>query len=162
MGNSTSTPKALQRSAKTKSVIFTFEDYTEDAPKEDTIKTEAAALSLAINKHCRDFYHDQRIQAPPSEIEKTLLKERDRFPTLSVTEISHLLCDIRTRSSSIPCFISHMVIKNIGFYGLKRQTLLSPSAVGCISEFGFGDPDVKLSEGIVTLYYFKVLIVDTT
>lgn len=147
MGNTTSTPKHLQRSENTKSVIFTFEDYTNDAPDDEKIRREVEALQTIITDHCRDYYHEQQIQRAPEDIEKTLVKEKDRFPTLSTIEFAHLLCDSRTRRSALTCFVSHMVIKNIGFFGRKTYTLLSPGSLGCISEFGFGDPDVKLTEG---------------
>lgn len=147
MGNTTSTPKHLQRSDKTKSVIFTFEDYTNDAPDEEKIGHEVGALQTAISEHVRDYYHDRQIQRSPEDIEKALLREREGFPTLSNIEVSHLLCDIRTRRSALTSFISHMVIKNISFFGHKTHTLLSPGAVGCINEFGFGDPQVILTEG---------------
>ncbi|KAH7370552.1 hypothetical protein BKA65DRAFT_488683 [Rhexocercosporidium sp. MPI-PUGE-AT-0058] len=146
MGNTTSTPKHLQRSEKTKSVIFTFEDYTNDAPDEEKIGREVGALQIAISDHVRDYYHDRQIQHSPEDIEKGLLREREGFPTLSSIEISHLLCDVRTRRSALGSFISHMVIKNISFFGHKTHTLLSPGALGCINEFGFGDPQVILTE----------------
>lgn len=148
MGNTTSTPKHLQRSEKTKSVIFTFEDYTNDAPDDAKIRRDVGALRVMITDHCRDYYHDRQIQRAPEEVEISLLREKDRFPTLSTIEFSHLLCDIRTRRSAVSCFVSHMVIKNISFFGRKTHTLLSPGAVGIINEFGFGDPEeLKLTEG---------------
>ncbi len=147
MGNTTSTPKHLQRSEKTKSVIFTFEDYTNDAPDDERIRREVGSLHMIISDHCRDYYHDRQIQRAPEEVENSLLREKDRFPNLSTIELSHLLCDIRTRRSTLFCFISHMVIKNIGFFGRKTFTLLSPGALGIINEFGFGDPEVILTDG---------------
>jgi len=185
MGNTTSTPKHLQRSDKTKSVIFTFEDYTTNAPDDEKIGREVGALQLAISDHVRDYYHERQIQRSPEDIEKVLLKERQRFPTLPIIEVAHLLCDVRTRRSALNFFISHMVLKNISFFGHKSHTLLSPGAVGvgsdiypcifavwrhnrgtyvpnvrpyfgkiwaltllkCINDFGFGDPQVKLTDG---------------
>ncbi|KAH7413131.1 hypothetical protein BKA64DRAFT_345642 [Cadophora sp. MPI-SDFR-AT-0126] len=152
MGNTTSTPKHLRRSDKTKSVIFTFEDYTSDAPDSEKISREVGALQLAISDHVRDYYHERQIQRSPEDIEKVLLKERERFPTLSSIEISHLICDIRTRRSALTFFISHMVLKNISFFGHKSHTLLSPGAVGCINDFGFGDPQVKLTDDEETAF----------
>ncbi|KAK0122097.1 hypothetical protein ONS95_010359 [Cadophora gregata] len=152
MGNTTSTPKHLQRSDKTKSVIFTFEDYTSDAPDDEKISREAGALQLAISDHVRDYYHERQIQRSPEDIEKALLKERERLPLLSSIEISHLLCDVRTRRSALNFFLSHMVLKNISFFGHKSHTLLSPGAVGCINDFGFGDPQVKLTDDEETAF----------
>ncbi|CZT42164.1 uncharacterized protein RSE6_02017 [Rhynchosporium secalis] len=54
---------------------------------------------------------------------------------------------MRTRRSALNSFISHLVIKNISFFGHKSHTLLSPGEIGCINEFGFGDPQVILTEG---------------
>ncbi|OWO98583.1 hypothetical protein B2J93_2901 [Marssonina coronariae] len=145
MGSSTSTPKHLQRSSKTKSVIFTFEDYRDGAPDDERISQEVGALQLAVTDHCRGYYHDRQTLQAPQEIETILLRDKDKYPNLTITEISHLLCDIRTRQSALSCFVSHMVIKNIGFFSRKSTTLLSPGAISCIQEFGFGDPEVKLT-----------------
>lgn len=135
MGNTTSTPKHLQRSEKTKSVIFTFEDYTDDAPDDEKIRREVGALQVGISEHVQDYYHERQIQRSPEDVEKALLKERERFPTLSSIEVAHLLCDIRTRRSALNSFVSHMVLKNISFYGHKTHTLLSPGAVGVCLNF---------------------------
>ncbi|KAK6583695.1 hypothetical protein PZA11_003425 [Diplocarpon coronariae] len=145
MGSSTSTPKHLQRSSKTKSVIFTFEDYRDGAPDDERISQEVGALQLAVTDHCRGYYHDRQTLQAPQEIETILLRDKDKYPNLTITEFSHLLCDIRTRQSALSCFVSHMVIKNIGFFSRKSTTLLSPGAISCIQEFGFGDPEVKLA-----------------
>ncbi|KAJ5032936.1 uncharacterized protein L3040_009525 [Drepanopeziza brunnea f. sp. 'multigermtubi'] len=146
MGNKTSTPEHLQRPDKRKAVTFTLEDHTDDIPNDGKVRREVGALHLAIIDHCRDFYHDREIVLGPKDIEILLDREKDKFPTLSTTEFSHLLYDARSRRSAVTCFISHMVIKNIGFSGRKSSTLLSPSAVGCIDDFGFSDPEVKMSE----------------
>ncbi|XMA10748.1 hypothetical protein WAI453_003539 [Rhynchosporium graminicola] len=146
MGNTTSIPKHLQRSEKTNSLIFTFKDYTHDAQDDGKITREVGALQMAISEHVRDYYHDRPIQHPPEDIAKLLLREKETYPTLSVIEVSHLLCDMRTRRSALNSFISHMVIKNISFFGHKSHTLLSPGAIGCINESGCGDPQVILTE----------------
>ena len=143
----TATPEHLRRSARTKSVIWTYEDYTEDAPDDEQIRRAMTGLRVAVIDHARDYHHQLPIQCAPEEIEKVLVQERETFPYLSTTEFAHLLCDTRTRRSAITGFISHMVLKNISFYGVPKQTLLEPTAVRLIREFHVGDPNMKLTEG---------------
>lgn len=161
MGNSwsataTSTPTGLRRSEKTKSFLFTFEDYTEDAPDDEKIRREIAGLQVAIINHARDYHHQGPIRCAVVEIEKLLRRERQPFPNLSTIEFAQLLCDTATRRSAITGLISHMLLKNIGFYGSKEHTLLSPSVVGCIREFEVGDADVQLMEGRYPLKFSKL------
>src|SRR5450432_1024534 len=118
MGNIVSTPPGLWRSAKTKTVL-TFEDYTVDAPDDNQIRKGVESLKTAIIDHARDYYDQLSSPRSPTSIEEVLCGEKEWFPTLSTIEFSHLLCDVRTRRSAITCFISHMVLKNIDFYGSK-------------------------------------------
>jgi len=138
------TPKGLQQSSKTKSVIVTYED---DTPDDNEIKRQVASLHAAIVDHGRNYHHQLDIKCPPTEIEIVLLRETVWYPGLSTKEFSHLLYDTRSRRSAITCLISHMVLKNIDFWGPRRQTLLPVSVVGCIQEFTHGDRQTKLTEG---------------
>jgi hypothetical protein len=153
MGNSwsfTETPKHLQKSSKTKSVIWTFEDFTEDAPDDDKIKRGVKGLQLAIYKHADYYYHDEQSRCIPQQIEE-LLKTLPNLPNLSTQEFAHLLCDTRSRHAAICSFISHMVTKNMEFSGSRTDTLLVPCILDCMAELQVGDPHIKLSEGILNL-----------
>ncbi|KAH6665117.1 hypothetical protein B0J14DRAFT_660801 [Halenospora varia] len=142
----TSTPAHLQRSPHTKSVIFTYEDFTENAPDDEKIRREVTALRMGIVDFARDYHHQKEIKATPEDLEKTLYKEGDTLVRLSALEFAHLLCEAKTRESAITSLISQIVLQNIQFCGTRRHTLLSPHAVGMMREFGLVDQKAKLSE----------------
>ena len=109
--------------------LSTFKDYTEDAPDDEKIRREIVGLQVAIINHARDYHHQGPIRCAVVEIEKLLLRERELFPNLSTIEFAQLFCDAATRRSAITGLISHMLLKNIGFYGTKMHTLLPPSVL---------------------------------
>ncbi|KAF4628879.1 hypothetical protein G7Y89_g9274 [Cudoniella acicularis] len=142
----TPTPTHLQRSAHTKSVIFTYEDFTENAPDDEKIKREVTALRIGIIDYTRSYHHEKEIQTTPEYVEKTLYEEGDTLVRLSSLEFAHLLCDTRTRESAIASLISQILLQNIQFCGTRRHTLLSPHAIGMMREFGLTDEKAQLTE----------------
>jgi hypothetical protein len=164
MGNSwsfTETPKHLQKSSKTKSIIWTFEDFTEDAPDDGKIKKGVKGIQMSIWKHTDYYYHDEKAQCKPEEIEEILVKTSPTLPNFSPKEFAHLLCDARSRHAAICAYISHMVTKNMEFTGSRTDTLLVPCILDCMAELQVGDPHIQLSEGILTSLSYCGLIADT-
>lgn len=152
----TETPKHLQRSSRTKSVIWTFEDFTEDAPEDDKIKRGVQGLQQRIFQHAHIFYRKEEVRYTPTSIEEILKKDSQVHPNFSTSEFAHLLCDPRCRRSAICSYISHMVTKNMEFSGSQSDTLLVPSVLQCMAELEIGDPHVKLSEGMSHCYLIPI------
>lgn len=143
-----STPLHLQKSAKTKSMLWTFEDETEDVPDDNKIRREVTGLRLAIFKHAHSYYSQEPARCTVPELVDIFAGIALEFPSYSATEFAHLLCDISTRSSTIKSFIAYMVTKKMDFSSSSKDTLLQPSIVDCIGDFGFGNSQVKLNKGM--------------
>lgn len=154
----TETPKHLQRSSRTKSVIWTFEDFTEDAPEDDKIKRAVKGLQQGIFQHAQIFYRREEVRYTPADIEEILKKNSHVHPNFSTAEFAHLLCDLRSRRSAICSYVSYMVTKNMEFSGSQSDTLLVPAILECMAELEIGDPQVKLSEG--RSYFYRIRFYD--
>jgi hypothetical protein len=153
----TETPKHLQKSSRTKSVIWTYEDFTEDAPEDDKIERGVKGLQQGIFQHAQIFYRKEEVVYTPTDIEEILKKDLQVHPNFSSSEFAHLLCDLRSRRSAICSYVSYMVTENMEFSGSQSGTLLVPSVLGCMAELGIGDPQVKLSEGRSHFYLISIM-----
>jgi hypothetical protein len=153
----TETPKHLQKSSRTKSVIWTYEDFTEDAPEDEKIKRGVKGLQQGIFQHAQIFYRKEEVVYTPTDIEELLNKDLQVHPNFSSSEFAHLLCDLRSRRSAICSYVSYMVTENMEFSGSQSDTLLVPSVLGCMAELGIGDPQVKFSEGRSHFYLISIM-----
>lgn len=152
----TETPKHLPKSSRTKSIIWTFEDFTEDAPEDDKIKRGVKGLEQGIFQHAQIFYRREEVRYTPRHIED-ILKDSQVPPTFSTSEFAHLLCDLRSRRSAICSYISYMVTENIGFSGSQSNTLLVPAVLECVAELDIEGPQVELSEGRSHWYLISIM-----